>query len=263
MSSPWGQLAAEPRYVLTADQDWAPEWCNVQMLEFVAERQLPLHVFRTSPSPSLDRALADGVITQGWHPNFGPGSTQGDTPRSVVAYCQRYFPGATTARGHAFHESSAAWWALAAAGIRYDSQFPSAHMGHLLPSVHCSGIRRLPVYLEDDVWLETFPGRFDIEPVARTFRTPGLKIFNFHPVQFGLNSPSWEYYDSRRAAVFSLGSDGSGLVHDGVGARTLLASVIGAVEEFVAFHDLCQEVDEILESSAELLGPTMPPSAFR
>jgi hypothetical protein len=233
------------------------------MVQFVMERQLPLHVFRTSPSPSLDKAVAEGVITQGWHPNFEPGSTHGDTPRSVVEYCQRHFPGATTARGHAFHESSPAWWALAAAGIRYDSQFPSAHMGHLLPSVHSSGIRRLPVYLEDDVWLRTFPGRFDLQPVARTFRTPGLKIFNFHPVQFGLNSPSFEYYDSRRAAVFSPGSDGSGLVHTGIGARTLLTNVIASVEDFARFEDLCGEVDEILERSEELLGPIMPSSAFR
>lgn len=262
MTSPWGKLAVEPRYVLTADQDWAPEWCNALLVEFVTERRLPLHVFRTSPSPLLDRAYADGVITQGWHPNFGPGSTHGDAPRSVVEYCQQHFPGATTARGHAFHESSLAWWALAAAGIRYDSQFPSAHMGHLLPSVHCSGIRRLPVYLEDDVWLDTFPGRFDLEPVARTFRTPGLKIFNFHPVQFGLNSPSWEYYDSRRAEVFSPDSDAGRLVYEGIGVRTLMRNVVDAVETFVPFEGLCGEVDVILGRSAELLGPVVPPSAF-
>ena len=263
MSSPWSQLAAEPRYVLTADQDWAPEWCNAAMADFVTERQLPLHVFRTSPSPSLDRAFTDGVITQGWHPNVGPGSTHGNTPQGVVDYFRRHFPGANSARGHAFYESSLAWWALAAAGIRYDSQFPSAHMGHLLPSVHCSGIRRLPVYLEDDIWLETFPGRFDLEPVASTFRTPGLKIFNFHPVQFGLNSPTWTYYDSHRAVIFSPGSDGSGLVHEGIGVRTLWTNIVRVVETFVGFPDLCQEVDAVLERSAELRGPVMPMTARR
>lgn len=70
MEKLWGRLAVEPVFVLTADQDWAPEWANQIFLEKVAYWNLPVHVFRTSPSVILDDALRHRKIEQGWHPIF-------------------------------------------------------------------------------------------------------------------------------------------------------------------------------------------------
>ncbi len=146
-----------PVFALTADQDWAPAWASEQLLAAAATLGMPLHVFRTNPCPVLDDAFARGRITQGWHPNFLPGSDHGDTPEEVIAYCRAHFPGCRTARAHCFMEHTMAWDALAAAGIVADSQVPTYFQEGLVPLLHASGIWRLPVYFEDDIFFRSFP----------------------------------------------------------------------------------------------------------
>ena len=85
MRSPWDDLQLRRPCVVTSDQDWAPEWAVVALLEFAASLDLRLHVFRTNPSPALDKAVDAGVITQGWHPNFRPHSSHGPTPSDVIS----------------------------------------------------------------------------------------------------------------------------------------------------------------------------------
>src|SRR6266700_978763 len=103
MSRLWGRVATEPVFVLTSDQDWAPEWAVSIFLEKIAKWRQPLHVFRTNPSHLLD-AIRKGLIDQGWHPNFMPGSSHGTTVEEVIQYCQQNFSGASTVRGHCFAE---------------------------------------------------------------------------------------------------------------------------------------------------------------
>src|SRR5579863_7836119 len=83
----WGSVATEPVFVLTGDQDWAPEWAVEVYLQHIKKWQQPAHVFRTSPSEGLDQAVRTGLLEQGWHPNFLPGSSHGSTTDEVVQYC--------------------------------------------------------------------------------------------------------------------------------------------------------------------------------
>ena len=53
----WGRVGSEPVFVLTSDQDWAPEWAIATFLEKVKKWGQPLHVFRTNPSAALDAAV--------------------------------------------------------------------------------------------------------------------------------------------------------------------------------------------------------------
>ncbi|MFZ0805884.1 MAG: hypothetical protein WAN03_06860, partial [Candidatus Sulfotelmatobacter sp.] len=167
----WGRVASEPVFVLTGDQDWAPEWAIATYLEKIRQWGQLAHVFRTSPSALLDSALHAGVIDQGWHPNFMPGSTHGSTVDEVVQYCQRNFPGARTARCHCFAEDSYRTRALARAGIVADSQNPTPCQGYLLPMVHFTGILRLPVYLEDDVAFSADPA-LSVDVFRKSLFTP-------------------------------------------------------------------------------------------
>ena len=140
-------------FVLTSDQDWAPEWAIERFVSEVRGYHLPLHIFRTNPSSTLDAVAKEGWIEQGWHPNL-PGSSHGDTIAAVISYCRKHFPGATTVRTHCFAEDTHQWTALAKAGIVADSQVVTFFQGHLLPLVHWTGILRFPVYFEDDVFFD-------------------------------------------------------------------------------------------------------------
>ncbi|MCP2258123.1 hypothetical protein LX15_001810 [Streptoalloteichus tenebrarius] len=257
--SPWGALASERRFAVTADQDWAPEWATEVMLEWVRRLDVPLHVFQTNPSPALDRAAEEGLVTRGWHPNFFPGSTHGDDEPSVVRHMAEFLPGVRTVRTHGFRESYLALTELANAGIRFDSQFPSAFSGHLVPSVHASGIVRLPVYFEDDVWMRMFPDsgpELGITPLRATLAAPGLKILNVHPIHLALNSPSMAFYDSRRSGIYGEGADPAALAHDGFGVRDVVTAIIDAAradgEKWRSFEDLCDEAAAIVDSQDTL-----------
>ncbi len=218
-----------PAFALTADQDWAPAWASEQLLAAAAALGMPLHVFRTNPCPVLDEAAARGRITQGWHPNFLPGSDHGDTPEQVIAYCRAHFPGCRTARAHCFMEHTMAWDALAAAGVIADSQLPTYFQEGLVPLMHASGIWRLPVYFEDDIFFRSFPLDLPLDRIQATLFGPGLKVLNFHPTFVAANVPSPAYYAEIKTRWFSPAGDHRKLVHPGRGTRAVLEELAALV----------------------------------
>ena len=235
-----------PTFALTADQDWAPAWASSRLLATVGGLGVPLHVFRTNPCPVLDAAFARGEITQGWHPNFLPGSSHGATPDEVVAYCRSHFPSSRTARAHCFMEHSMAWDALAAAGIVADSQLPTYFQGDLVPLLHASGIWRLPVYFEDDIFFGYFPDTLDLASIETTLFLPGLQVLNFHPTFVAANVPSPDYYAAIKSRWFTPGADHRQMVHPGRGTRTVLEELTGAVRAHgVAFTSFETLVDRL------------------
>ncbi len=250
MSRFWGRVATEPVFVLTADQDWAPEWAIAAFLERAGKWGQPFHVFRTSPSALLDEAvqMKNGTVEQGWHPNFLQGSSHGSTTDEVVQYCQRLFPGARTARAHCFAEDSFRMRALAKAGIVADSQNPTPCQGYLLPMVHPTGILRLPVYFEDDIAYDA-QSEFTVDVFIQSLLTPGLKILNFHPTFVGCNTPSLAHYNAVRAKVFGTSAPAEGVVWKGRGTANMLDELMGEIlMAGYRFRSLHAVVDELLES---------------
>jgi len=255
----WGRIATEPVFVLTADQDWAPEWANEIFLEKVAKWKVPAHLFRTRPSERLDDAVRRGSIEQGWHPNFLPGSSHGSTVDEVVDYCKRTFPGARTARGHCFAEDSFRMRALAKAGIIADSQNPTPCQGYLMPMVHVSGILRLPVYFEDDVAFDAVDRAFTVDVFRRTLFTPGLKILNFHPTFVGCNTPSLAHYTEVRGKVFGSAEPAAGVRWEGRGTdnmfEEMMNEILSAGYIFSSFHSLVDEAWGTVNRASDLFPP--------
>lgn len=250
----WGALATERRFVLTSDQDWAPEWAVRDLVDWVRQRAIPLHVFQTNESHTLDQAAGAGHLTRGWHPNFGPGSSHGDSPLAVVTHLISMLPGVRSARTHGFHESFQAMQVMRDAGIRFVSQFPSALSAHLVPSVHATGLIQLPVWFEDDVWMRHFPDEVAIDRLLPSLRSPGLKIVNVHAVHISANAPSMTWYDARREAIY--GSGDQPVRHAGAGIRDVLDAVVdtvaGAGESWCEFEAVAVEASQLVENRPEL-----------
>jgi hypothetical protein len=253
----WGRVATEPVFVLTSDQDWAPEWANAIFLERVRKWNQPVHIFRTSPSSRLDDEFKRGAIDQGWHPNFMAGSSHGTTVEEVVQYCQRSFPGARTARAHCFAEDSFRMRALAKAGIIADSQNPTPCQGYLLPMLHPSGILRLPVYFEDDIAFDAADRAFSVDVFRKSLFTPGLKILNFHPTFVGCNTPSLAHYNSVRAKVFNTAQPTDGVRWAGRGTANVLDELMGEIlsagHAFSSLHSVVDEIWRSVKQSPDLL----------
>ena len=222
----WGERFAEPVFALTADQDWAPEWAMKRFLDFVAEAEVPLHLFVTNPSPAVERASRDSRVTLGAHPNFRPGSSHGSTPEEVVATCRSLVPEARTFRSHTYAEDASILSLMIEAGFETDSNLCLFLQPGIVPLIHATGILRLPVFLDDDsLLLWDHDGQLDLEPMEAALATPGLKILNFHPILFALNSPSAEHYEACREAAYR--TDGPPLASfEARGTATVLGELI-------------------------------------
>jgi hypothetical protein len=203
----WGQRFTEPVFALTADQDWAPEWAMERFLNFVAEVDVPLHVFVTNRSAALERSQNKGV-TLGAHPNFLPGSSHGSTAEEVITTCRTLVPDAHTFRCHAYAEDAFTLALLIEAGFETDSNLCLFLQSQIVPLIHATGILRLPVFLDDDSFL-LWAGDWgmDLEPMKAALASPGLKILNFHPTLFAINCPSAEHYRVRRGMVYDPGAE--------------------------------------------------------
>jgi hypothetical protein len=222
------RLDAEPVYCFTSDLDWAPESMIEHLLEIFAEAGVPLTPFVTHQSPAIGRAYAgDRAIDVGVHPNFRPGSTHGATQQAVIDHVLQLWPAARCFRSHSFVDSSLIAAAFFARGLRYDSNLCLHLQPRLLPLQHATGLVRFPVFLEDDVVLVREPSP-RLAPLLPAVRTPGLKIFNFHPVHVALNTPTAAYYGALEGR---LDADWRRHVWHGPGVRTLLLDLLSAVRD--------------------------------
>jgi hypothetical protein len=240
--NPFAELLEEPTFVLTSDQDWAPDWALSSMLEIVATHDVPLHLFITNESEVL-HSRRPANLTFGIHPNFLAGSTHGASTDEVIDFCLAIVPGADTFRSHSISENSCILLNLASRGFVADSNLVTFLQPALAPLIHNAGLLRFPVFFEDDVFLRWAGPDLSFGSLASLLLTPGLKVLNYHPALVGINAPSVDYYDARRSMLFGPSKTRTQIdPYGGPGAATLLVDLIdtvrGAGFDFLSFPQL-------------------------
>jgi hypothetical protein len=249
--TPFAELLREPTFVLTGDQDWAPDWALGAMLEIVAAHDVPLHLFVTNDCETLHGTLPAGM-TLGIHPNFRDASSHGASPHEIIDFCQSLVPDAVTFRTHAITEDNYILCELARRGFVADSNLVTFLQPGLVPIIHSTGLLRFPIFLEDDIFMwwaspELHPGT-----LSTLFLTPGLKVLNFHPALVGINAPSVAYYDARRPELFGAPEPRRRIdPYTGRGVSTLLIDLITAARRaghtFTPFPELVTRAQACLE----------------
>ena len=94
-------------------------------------------------------------------------------------------------RCHALCQSSILLDIFLKAGLIYEVNLLLPGFKNLFPFYHCNGLKRLPFFWEDDVnclYNTTW------EP-STFLKSPGLKIFNFHPIHVFLNTENMKRYE--------------------------------------------------------------------
>jgi len=218
------RLATAPAYCFTTDLDWAPESMVEETLSLFDRYRVPLTPFITHASPAIARRYEGTAVGEvGVHPNFRPGSSHGATESAVVDHVLALWPAAKCFRSHGFVDSSSIAEAFHSRGLQYDSNLCLYLQPGAMPLQHVSGLVRFPVFLEDDDVAAKRNGwstdRFEV-----ALRTPGLKIFNFHPQHVCLNTPDLSHYERAKGRVGENRWHES--VHEGAGARTLLVGLL-------------------------------------
>lgn len=225
-------LNDNPLVIFTADQDWAPEWACEVFVNEVTTNELPVHVFRTNSSPTIDKAVARGVVTHGWHPNFKADSTHGTTISEVISTMQAIHSESRTVRAHSYFESSEIWDCLYAVGQIVESHGVTRLEENLQPMRMASKLIRVPVFFEDDVFMRDYPDELDCELLFKRLLSPGLKVLDFHPIHIGLNSKSLIHYEQSRQILDNESLFLESMNHRGI--RTVMNEIV----KFVKLHDL-------------------------
>lgn len=221
----FSELARQPAFCFTSDIDWAPESMIDECLGRFRSAGVPVTPFVTHRSEVLARAFRGRESEAGLHPNFGPQSTHGTSIDSVVDHVVDLWPAASAFRSHGYQDSSLISHTLYERGLRYDSNLCLHLQPNLVPLRHWTGLTRFPVFMDDSVI--AFRGeQWGLDSFIESLRTPGLKIFNFHPVHVCLNTPVYSYYEERRSRA---NDDWRGLVFGGAGVRTLLDELLAFV----------------------------------
>lgn len=235
---------AEARFVLTGDVDWASEHCIERYVDHAAAYGIVPTLFVTHRSPAIERAAAASRVHLGIHPNFLKGSSHGSSIDEILDFVFDLVPHPVASRSHCFADDSHVSAALARRGITVDSNL-CCHLQEGLPVLnHWNGVKRLPVFFEDDVhWGQG--GTWAFADYRAAFAGPGLKILNFHPFMWTLNAPDEAFYTAHRAHIPTLTeAEAEAMRHPGPGSATFLDEIITWVRagggEFVSLPQLCE-----------------------
>ena len=187
-------LSHESLVCLTMDVDWASEYAVEKALAIFEERGLPVTVFLTHKSAVLDKALTEGKIKCGIHPNFMPDSSQGSTYQEVVDFCFDLLPDARLFRAHRYYDGNDPMEVLTKHGIVCESNICTL-MDILPPFLHRSQTVSFPIFWEDGAYLYNYRGvvMCGYDMFWTRFNGPGLKVINMHPMHLMLNTPYFSY----------------------------------------------------------------------
>ena len=204
---------------ITLDIDWASDEILADALDLISSLDVPVTLFCTHTSRLLE-GLDPARVELAWHPNFlGPADDE-----EVVEDMARLFPGCRGVRSHAlfFHSRLAPMYL--SRGIRYLAHDLRFAEPLLAPSTHWSGLVNVPGFWEDDVHSLYFEGDFD--PDLVDLASPGLKVFDVHPIHLRLNTDRMSRYEAARADI-EAGRDLDQHVNTEThGSRTFLVEVV-------------------------------------
>ena len=111
---------------LSFDQDWAPDWATRDLVELLVTSGMKGTFFATHPCPTLRLMRDRGVLEIGWHPNFLPGSSHGNTVEEVIATLKGWVPEASGVRAHCLIQGTTCWPML---HMVFDTKPPISGMG--------------------------------------------------------------------------------------------------------------------------------------
>jgi len=163
-------------YCFTSDLDWASEQEIQDTVNIFKELELPLTVFTTHNSKTINETYINCRQHVGLHPDIKPDNDIIER----LDYYQSLWPEAICFRSHSFYDSSRFSLEMKRRKFKYDSNLCLFLQPYCTPLIHCSGLLRFPVFWEDDI--HAMKGiAFQLGKIIDILQLPGLKIFNFHP----------------------------------------------------------------------------------
>ena len=179
----------QPVFCFTSDIDWASEAVIDDYFHRLPLDLLKLTTFVTHKSEIIENQFRAGVIQRGIHPNFLPGSSQGNSFREVIETCMTFAPEATCTRSHrAFDVTDTAHMLKNEFHFKCCSNTITTLTPGIKPFWLESKLLQIPVFFEEGSFLYNQLG-LSIQPYLKFFKAPGLKVISFHPINMAFNTP--------------------------------------------------------------------------
>ena len=221
----------EPVFILSADADWASEYCLTSFGRFLRRHDIRATLFVTHPSAVVDELFQEGCIERGIHPNFLDGSDHGDNVESILDSVFSLAPEAVCSRSHHLIGGSGIQQALRRRGIQYDSNFCGWMQEDLTPIRDCAGLIGFPILWADDVHWSSRDSRWDFAHYQDRFFSPGIKVISTHPFSFSLNLASQQQYLATRQHTQNLTAEEAERIEEkGAGVQTFLDQAVHAIK---------------------------------
>ncbi len=194
-------MAAEPTILITLDVDWAADWMIEIAAQTLVERGVKATWFITHASPALNALKNEPLFELGWHPNFLPDSSHGDTPEAILTFCKDLVPDARSVRTHSLCQSERHLSLMTEAfNIKNDCSIYMPIDSEIVPhgvrySENGPTLTRVPHFFQDNMYMYTGKSWDLGKSIAK--RT-GPSVFCFHPVHIALNSQNMAQYENTK-----------------------------------------------------------------
>lgn len=187
---PWD---TEPVFCFTADIDWASDAVLKIFYEQLESYGIFPHTFVTHKSKTVDTLIDENKIDAGIHPNFLQGSSHGNSFAEVIETCIKFVPQSWIYRSHrAFSVTDTSHLLKNKYGHKVSSNIVTIMQENIKPILHESGLIEFPIFFEDGTHLYN-KLELDLKNYINRFTSPGIKIINFHPMNFIINPATIVY----------------------------------------------------------------------
>lgn len=177
---------------VTFDLEWAPDEILLDLFNLLSRYSVAVTLFATHKTPVLEDVKRGYEI--GLHPNFNPlfYQTGHITSYEILEQVKVWYPEAVGVRCHSRTVSAILIDQFISMGLEYDANQICPYQDWLMPYAY-RGFCRFTDFWQDDVHA-IYRRPFVLSNIPIT--SPGMKIFNFHPIHIYLNTDTIERYQT-------------------------------------------------------------------
>jgi hypothetical protein len=187
---PWSN---NPVFCFTSDIDWASEAVMNEYFNLINPFEIHPTLFVTHKSTVIENNYKSGTIDRGIHPNFLPNSSHGNNFKEIIENCLTFAPESIGFRSHRLFDVTDITHMLKNEyNFKYVSNLGTILKTNITPIIHESGLLHYPIFFEDGTHLYNELS-LNFLRYEEQFKTPGIKIISFHPMNFVFNSPNMPF----------------------------------------------------------------------
>lgn len=176
---------------ITIDIEWAPDALIENCLDMLNESKIKATFFATHDHET-DLSRHEIAI----HPNMLLNTWKEEVKKLIKSY-----PDAKGARFHSLWISAKIYEYLGDCGIEYSSNYYMYNQANICPFMSFNYIVEIPIFFMDNLHIifHENSAKRDLFSISKlNLKSPGIKVFDFHPIHLYLNTENLGRYEKAK-----------------------------------------------------------------